>query len=131
MNCKQCGSRHLKTLPYVREMGTYSIENGSTPDDDDSPYDTCYTELAKTACPPQRARQVASTVGIIIGIVIMLFALLFGIIALAIGLLILIPSVWCACRNFLYNTGPYPQQYALWEQSFICIDCGHVAGTLD
>jgi len=48
MNCKQCGSRHLKTLPYVREMGTYAIDNSSTLDDD-TPYDTCHTELAKAA----------------------------------------------------------------------------------
>jgi hypothetical protein len=36
-----------------------------------------------------------------------------------------------ACRNFRYNTGPYAQQYDLCEKSFICIDCGHVAATLD
>lgn len=132
MNCKQCGSRHLKTLPYVYELGTYQIDNGSLASDEDTPrYELCHTRLAEAARPPRLTSQVEAIVGIIAGIVTALFAMQFGIVALAIGLLILIPSLYFAGRNFHYNTHIFPQQYARWQQSFICIDCGNPAGTLD
>lgn len=132
MNCKQCGSRHLKTLPYVYELGTYQIDNGSLASDEDTPrYETCHTRLAQTARPPRLTSQIGAIVGIIVGIVTTLFVFLFGAAALVIGLLILVPSLYFAWRKFRYNTRTYPQQYARWQQSFICIDCGNLAGTLD
>lgn len=134
MNCQQCGSRHLKTLPYMHEMGTYYTNDGVAlrewDDDAVSNYVEHHTKLGHAARPPERARQVDSAVCLIAGCVVMLFGLQFGLPAVGAGALIVLLGLYLAWRHWRYNTGPYRHAYAQWQESFICIDCGHIAGTL-
>lgn len=131
MKCPLCGSELLKTLPYVRELGTYSVwqsdpGGGTSLNATDKVSETFYTRLAEAACPPRLASLATTATTFVAGVVVLICGVQFGAAAYVPGVLIIAYALWRGVRNVRHNRGPYRQAYAQWQQSFICVDCGHI-----
>lgn len=143
MRCEECGGGDMQRLQVAHEMGTQDVtlsgpQAGVVALGGDvgveagmqSLSGTSQTAFAAKAAPPRPQSSTGGVVAIVIGVALFLTGLLtwslMSLILVPIGLVVGGLGGLVVAAETLSNRTEYPALLKQWQESWVCLKCGHI-----